>query len=224
MLGIRRRLYSKYSKLFKLRIKRSHQKEQFNGTSLERRWLFQHASFAAFIEKASIETVDEFVPKTRKAGAAVSEFRDKVDPAIITQFLMTLLETNGTAVYPPLLRKRIKDDVCWDDAELPWRRSPFWLIFRVCTQRILYLRLGAERGRIQYKLLMILVLVRLLEDCLDRINLEDSNFLKTKICRRFAKLDFELANSPQTVRDAYTGLSEYLTGLPKAYRHGHKSL
>jgi hypothetical protein len=168
-------------------------------------------SLATFIEKASIETVDEFVPKTRKSGAEVSEFRDTVDPAIITQFLMTLLETNGNVVNPPLLRKRIKDDVCWDNAELPWRRSPFWLILRVCTQRILYLRLGAERGRIQYKLLMILVLVKLLEDCFDQLSLEDSNFLKTKICRRFAKLEFELGNSSQTVRDTYAGLAANIT-------------
>ncbi|CRG89375.1 N-(5-amino-5-carboxypentanoyl)-L-cysteinyl-D-valine synthase [Talaromyces islandicus] len=168
-------------------------------------------NLAAFIEKASIETVNEFVPKTRKAGVEVSEFRDTVDPAIITQFLMTLLETNGSLAHPTLLRKRTKDDVCWDNAELPWRRSPFWLILRVCSQRILYSHLGAERGRIQYKLLMILVLVKLLEDCFDQLSLEDSNFLKTKICRRFAKLDFELGNSSQAVRDTYAGLTATIT-------------
>lgn len=80
---------------------------------------------AGFLERASREVLEEFCPKVREDGVKVSEARDTVDPAIISQFLMTLLETNGSRIYPPLLRKRVKDDVCWDNAELPWRRSPF---------------------------------------------------------------------------------------------------
>ena len=95
-------------------------------------------SLATFLEKASVESVEEFEPKARKAGVDISEVRDTANPAIITQFLMTLLEANGTRVSPPTLRKRVKDDVCWDRAEIPWRRSPFWFTLRVSVQRLLY--------------------------------------------------------------------------------------
>ncbi|OGM48391.1 hypothetical protein ABOM_003402 [Aspergillus bombycis] len=163
-------------------------------------------SLAGFLERASCEVLDEFCPKTRKAGVKVSETRDTVDPAIISQFLMTLLETNGSRTYPPILRKRVKDEVCWDNAELPWRRSPFWLVLRVCIQRLLYLHLGAELGRMHYKFLMCTLMARLLEDSVHKVDHEQCNFLKTKLCRRLAKLETERANASPVVRDAYTWL------------------
>ena len=119
---------------------------------------------ASFLEKASAEPLEEFTPKIRKAGVEVSETRDTVDPAIITQFFFTVLETKGCRANPALLRKRIKDDVIWDDSELPWRRSGYWLLLRVCTQRLLYFRLGENMGRLLYKFLMCTVIARLLED------------------------------------------------------------
>ncbi|KAB8204880.1 hypothetical protein BDV34DRAFT_225899 [Aspergillus parasiticus] len=159
-----------------------------------------------FLERASCEVLDEFCPKIRKAGVKISETRDTVDPAIISQFLMTLLETNGSRTYPPILRKRVKDDVCWDNAELPWRRSPFWLVLRVCIQRLLCLYLGAELGRMQYKFLLCTLMARLLEDSVETIHHEECNFLKTKLCRRLAKLEAERENASEVVRDAYTRL------------------
>ncbi|KAF7596479.1 hypothetical protein BBP40_001351 [Aspergillus hancockii] len=161
-------------------------------------------SLATFAERASSEVLDEFCPKTRKAGAEVSEPRDTVDPAIITQFLMTLLETNGSRVHPTLLRKRVKDDVYWDNAELPWRRSPFWLVLRVCIQRLLYLHLGAELGRMEYKFMMCTLMARLLADSVYKVDHEQCNFLKAKLCRRLAKLETERENSSTAVRDAHT--------------------
>ena len=163
-------------------------------------------SLARFLARASREVLDEFCPKTHKAGVKVSETRDTVDPAIISQFLMTLLETNGSRSYPPLLRKRVKDDVCWDNAELPWRRSPFWLALRVCIQRLLYLHLGVELGRMQYKFLMCTLMAHLLEDSVYIVDHEQCNFLKTKVCRRLAKLENERENASAVMRDAYTWL------------------
>lgn len=59
---------------------------------------------------------------------------------------MSLIKANGSRVYPPLFRKRIKDDVTWDKSELSWRRSPFWLILHVSVQRLLCLEVGGERA------------------------------------------------------------------------------
>ncbi|KAL4873947.1 hypothetical protein BDV12DRAFT_191814 [Aspergillus spectabilis] len=148
-------------------------------------------NLASFLEKASIEPLEQFAVKVRKAGTQISEARNTVDPAIVTQFLMTLLEANGEHVEMPVLRKRVKDDVCWDKAKLPWRRSPFWLTLRVCVQRLLYLHLGSEVGRMQYKAMMCLFLARLLNDCTGELSSENYQLLKVKLCRRLAKLDTE---------------------------------
>ncbi|PTU19909.1 hypothetical protein P175DRAFT_0547899, partial [Aspergillus ochraceoroseus IBT 24754] len=89
---------------------------------------FQNPNFqgclASFLEKASVESLGKFAAKTRKAGIEISEDRNTANPALITQFLMTLLEMNGKRVNLPVLRKHVKDDACWDKSRLPWRRSP----------------------------------------------------------------------------------------------------
>ncbi|KAJ9255026.1 hypothetical protein DTO207G8_3210 [Paecilomyces variotii] len=165
-----------------------------------------------FIEQASVEPIDEFAAKTIKAGAEFTETRDTTDPAIITKFLMTLLETNGIRINTPVLRKHVKDDVCWDDAELPWRRSPFWLVLRVCIQRLLYLSVGELLGRPLYKFLMCSVLAQLLEDSVresetaDNLSAENCNFLKTKLCRRLAKLENERESSSPDIGKVYATL------------------
>ncbi|PWY88271.1 hypothetical protein BO70DRAFT_419943 [Aspergillus heteromorphus CBS 117.55] len=169
-------------------------------------------SLCDFLENASTEALDEFAAKTRKAGKEVVENRDTVDPSLITDFLMTLLEVNGSRICPPLLRKRVKDDVCWDNSELPWRRSPSWLVLRVCLQRVLYLRLGSELGRLFYKALMCVVMARLLRDTvhIGALTPEDWGWLRSKLCRRLAKLEAEKVNSPSSVQDMHTRLVKTL--------------
>ncbi|KAL4920688.1 hypothetical protein BDW62DRAFT_198579 [Aspergillus aurantiobrunneus] len=167
-------------------------------------------SLAAFLEKASTEHLDQFAVKVRKAGAEVSEDRNTSDPAIITQFLMTLLEANGERLLLPVLRKRVSDDVCWDNAKLPWRRSPFWLALRVCVQRLLYLHLGPNHGRIEYKALMCLFLAKLLDDCVISLDSGRYQLLKVKLCRRLAKLDSEkeALSTTRLAAHAYTHVLE----------------
>jgi hypothetical protein len=149
------------------------------------------SNLAALLEKASTEPIHEFAAKTRKAGAEVAETRDSTEPGFITQFLMTFLAANGERACPPLLRKHVKDDVCWNNAELPWRRSPFWLALRVCIERMLIFRLGEELGRLYYKVLLCALMSGLLDDAVNHLNPEDCNFLKTKLCRRLAKMEIE---------------------------------
>ncbi|KAI1930837.1 hypothetical protein LOZ65_001413 [Ophidiomyces ophidiicola] len=174
-------------------------RSEFENTS------FQN-SLALFLEKASIETLDEFAAKSQKAGATILETRDTTDPALITQFLMTLLETSGSRIYPSILRKRIKDDVCWDNADLPWRRSPHWLVLRVSVQRLLYLTLGDEIGRAQYKFLICALLARLLNDSANYLSTELCHFLKAKLCRRLAKLEVDRESSDPRARHVYSHL------------------
>jgi hypothetical protein len=68
-----------------------------------------------------------------KAGANIVEVRDTAKPALLAQFLMSLIEAIGNTVAVPRMRKRVRDNVHIQKAELLWRRNPSWLILRVAT-------------------------------------------------------------------------------------------
>ncbi|KAE9368715.1 hypothetical protein N431DRAFT_547638 [Stipitochalara longipes BDJ] len=173
------------------------------------------------LEKSSTETLPRFASRSYKQSITVSEGRETVDPGLVTQIWMSCLEVLGRKVSPPILRKRIRDEVCWHDgAENPWRRCPFWLVLRVAVQRQLSIILGGELGKLHYKFLVCQMLAHLLEDSLKiveeyitalNIYLKGKNghppnaprdppkapeielfvFLNTKLCKRMAKLRTE---------------------------------
>jgi hypothetical protein len=148
---------------------------------------------ATFLEQASIEPIKRFSARSYKAGTETVESRDTADPGLISQMLTALLEStqHGRREYPSISRKRVHDDVCWFDAEKPWRRSPLWLILRVSIQRRLCDLEGGQKGRVLYKFLISLVLARLLEESPQIVGIEQLAYLKTKLCRRLAKLEAE---------------------------------
>ncbi len=168
---------------------------------------------ATFLERASTESIKRFAAHTNKPGSFAFESRDTVDPALITQMLMTLLEVNGSRVFPPLLQKRVRDDVCWSEGgEKPWRRCPFWLVLRVAVHRHLSVTLGGDVGRIQYKFLICLALSRFLGECLGQIGLDLALFLKTKLCRRLVKLEVDKERAPANLL-----LEAYMLSLFRAH-------
>lgn len=166
-----------------------------------------------FLGNASLEPLEEFAAKTSKAGVKVSKARDTINPAFIIHFLMTLIEVNGSRVYPPLLRKRIKDDVTWDDSGLPWRRIPFWLMLRVSVQRLLCLAMNEENGQAHYKFLMCGVLAQLLTDSISNLSVELCSVLRAKLCRLLAKLENEKAAASASVALICNNLSEDVGSL-----------
>jgi len=170
--------------------------------------VFDNPSFqdhlASFLEQASTESIKRFAAHTNKAGSFAFESRDTVDPSLITQMLMTLLEANGYRIFPPLLRKRVRDDVCWTDgAETPWRRCAYWLVLRVGLQRRLYTIHGGEAGRAHYKFLLCLILARLIDDAIDHLSPELLTFLKAKLTRRLVKLEVDKDRASSTFRSVY---------------------
>ncbi|MCJ1431212.1 hypothetical protein MMC27_000563, partial [Xylographa pallens] len=183
-------------------------------------------SLAAFLEQASTESIKRFAARTNKAGSSAFESRDTVDPSLITQMLMTLLEANGKRVFPPLLRKRVRDEVCWTDgAEKPWRRCAYWLVLRVSMQRYLYMLHGAEAGRAYYKFLLCLVLMRLTEDALPYLRPELLALLKAKLARRLAKLEVAKESGSPTVRSVYESMFAVLrTGFLKTLNRTHERI
>jgi hypothetical protein len=110
---------------------------------------------ASFLQQASIEHISSFTARAKKGSYLAVEPRETVDPSMITQVLLTLLEANGYRVAPTYLRKRIRDDVCWaEGSEKPWRRSPFWLVLRAGLGRYLAATYGPAVGRVYYKILL----------------------------------------------------------------------
>lgn len=136
---------------------------EFPGRSIEISIdIFQEASFqsnlAQFLEQACSEKLQCCAAHTTKAGVPVIESRGTTDPALIAQKLMPMLEALGNHFESTKLRKRVRDDVNINNAEIPWRRLPFWLLLRVATHRQLQSRLGDEDGRAVYKTIMSMVL------------------------------------------------------------------
>ncbi|KAK1982971.1 hypothetical protein LZ30DRAFT_780902 [Colletotrichum cereale] len=149
-------------------------------------------NLANFIEQASLETVKDFAAYAFKAGATVFEYRNTGDPSIITSLLMAILEENGRRISPKLLRKRVRDDVCWDRAKKPWRRLPCYLVLRVAIQRYLASELGYKQGQLEYKFFMAVMLATFLNDSLAHLaGVEKTQFLQKKVCRRLVKLDLD---------------------------------
>ncbi|KAF2802818.1 uncharacterized protein BDZ99DRAFT_428253 [Mytilinidion resinicola] len=189
----------------------------FPGTTvILERSIFCDDSFqeqlSTFLQQASIESIKRFAAKTHKAGSLAFESRDTADPALITSMLMTLLEANGRRVYPPLLQKRIHDDVCWaDGADRPWRRSEFWLVLRVAIQRELSVLLGGEVGRTHYKFVMCVLLAGLLDDTLTTLDPASVHLIKAKLCRRLVKLEVNKDQASLDLRPVYQSLFESLT-------------
>lgn len=167
-------------------------------------------SLAAFLEKASMESIHSLQAQARKAGRVVSELRDTSDPALITQMLMAILEAIGELATVSTLRKRVRDDVnLLEAASLPWRRLPFWLVLRVAAQRQLDLSLG-QSGRTCYKLLMTIFFANLLHDATKILAIKEDRVesmfsmnevrklepelvvtLRSKLCRRMIKIERE---------------------------------
>ncbi|KAK4153830.1 hypothetical protein C8A00DRAFT_43330 [Chaetomidium leptoderma] len=146
---------------------------------------------ADFLELASLESTKAFGAQSFKAGVESHENRDTANPAIISSLLMAVIEENGRRLSTPLLRKHVRDDVCWSEARRPWRRSPYWLVLRVAISRYLLLALGPELGRFEYKFCLCVCLSKFLKEAEPSLEVDQVHFLKAKLCRRLAKLDVE---------------------------------
>jgi hypothetical protein len=128
-----------------------------------------------------------------KAGETLQEERESAHPMFVTEMLTGILRAVGQEVELPRFTKRIGDEVLWDNAKVPWRRSPLWLVVRVALQIVL----GVE----QYKRFMVFFMTRVL-DLATRRGIEGHRLfvMNAKLARRVYKLrdrlpDFVLENA-----------------------------
>ncbi|KAG8770450.1 hypothetical protein FRC12_004246 [Ceratobasidium sp. 428] len=136
-----------------------------------------------FLAHMNLDTLEGSSAKTTKAGSTVSEVRDSAHPHYISRLFVAILRGVGKELEPNRVVKRIADEVLWNDAYLPWRRSPLWLIMRVAVQTSL-------SSTDEYKHFMIFLHAQLLSLCHDDPHFpHDLLFvMRTKLARRLLKV------------------------------------
>jgi hypothetical protein len=89
---------------------------------------------ANFLVEMDVDQLPDAEATTTKAGSKVPETRGTTHPRYISQLLIMILRGMGNEATVNRITKRIADEVCWDHALNPWRRSSLWLVLRVAIQ------------------------------------------------------------------------------------------
>ncbi|KAF8492811.1 hypothetical protein F5888DRAFT_1795530 [Russula emetica] len=117
---------------------------------------------SSFLVQMDADCLDS-TPTASKAGSVVCEVRESVHP-----------KGYGQPAVVDRITKRIGDEILWDNAYKPWRRSPLWLTLRVALQSSL-------RAGYLYKSFILFFHTHLLRRCLLYV-------MRVKIARRLSKL------------------------------------
>ena len=149
----------------------------------------------SFLVQMNVDVFDS-AATTTKAGSTVVEERDSAHPRYITQLLTGILRGMGKVVEVTRIRKRIGDDVLWNNARTPWRRSSLWLVIRIALQTSLYRETDGQ-GHSEYKAFMVFLMAGILRRVLRNDLPSDLVFcMRAKMSRRLYKLGL---TSPQFV-------------------------
>ena len=148
-----------------------------------------------FLVQMDVDCLDS-TPTTVKAGSVVPEVRETVDPRYISELLMGILGGCGQPADVERITKRIEDEVLWDNALKPWRRSPLWLTLKVSLQTSL-------RGSGLYKPFMLYFHAYLLRCCVRRDFPSELLYaMRVKTARRLSKLGSAVSHY-EFVRDVF---------------------
>ncbi|KAI7763782.1 hypothetical protein LZL87_014121 [Fusarium oxysporum] len=172
-------------------------------------------NLSQLLGQASYESFDLFAAKASKGGQSIAETRNSTDPALVIEMLMSLLEGLGSGSEVQSVRKKVRDDVVLGSSEVPWRRSPYWLVLRValrCMLRELLDHKCAGTGRVYYKFILCAMLAELLKDCVEHLHPEMTLQLRSKLCRRMAKLKADSAACSSSLRPLYNDLFASTSG------------
>jgi len=167
---------------------------------------FQKELVLCLVEMSDSNPTDAAREMTRKAKAEMPEDRVTVKPIYITEFLSGLLRGIGRFVKEEdvdeviktnRICKRIADEVLWNKAKIPWRRSPYWLVLRVALQTTL-LNVNAQaedstNQSLQYKQLMLYIMAMVLQETITHnqqyhVESDKLSHMWRKLGRRAAKL------------------------------------
>ncbi|KAF2217449.1 hypothetical protein CERZMDRAFT_92099 [Cercospora zeae-maydis SCOH1-5] len=157
------------------------------------------STISTTLSTMSHEKAPGMQPTSRKAGDLHEEERDTTSPAAITELLFGFLK----GLEPPntgtisQITKSTRDEVLWNDAEIPWRRSSMWLLIRVALHLVVCRSSGGSRDL--YKEVMAYMMSYILRTtpCLSS---ELMFTMSAKISRRLKKLSGISPTLPGSVR------------------------
>lgn len=148
---------------------------------------------AAALSKMSSQSVEGMQPASRKAGSYHVEQRDTSSPAAVTDLFVGFLRSFGEPILVDYISKNTREEVLWQQALAPWRRSPVWLLVRVALQ--LVISRAPDGSRKMYKQAMTCIITRLSQEA-QRLNFpsEDLHVMNAKISARLIKLSAHPGN------------------------------
>ena len=136
---------------------------------------------SSFLVQMDVDCLDS-TPTASKAGSVVYEVRESAHPKYISELLVGILRGYGQPAAVDRFTKRIGDEILWDDAYKPWRRSPLWLTLRVTLQSSL-------RPGYLYKPFILFFHAHLLRPCVRQNYPSELLYvMRVKIARRLSKL------------------------------------
>ena len=140
-------------------------------------------------------------PQVKKAGEMVDEDRDTTHPGLVTELFEGFLTAVGNHIQVEAIGKNTREEVLWQDAASPWRRSPMWLLLRVSLQ--LSFSRSADsltEGTNLYKQFMVFLMSGIL-DMSQRFSVRGNLLyaMNAKLARRLVKLG---TNIDQNVLEA----------------------
>ncbi|KIM42919.1 hypothetical protein M413DRAFT_409020 [Hebeloma cylindrosporum] len=161
----------------------------------------------SFLMHMDVDRLPAAQATTTKARSKVPETRGTTHPRYISQLLIMVLRGMGSEATVNRITKRIADDVCWQKAENPWRRSPLWLVLRVAIQT-------TADCRETYKAFVVFLQVKLLQLFVDYdLSTELLHVTRVKTSRRVHKLgDSASSQLLQTVMAVSQTIEERLQG------------
>ncbi|PKS12562.1 hypothetical protein jhhlp_000770 [Lomentospora prolificans] len=142
-----------------------------------------------------------------KGGQKHDEYREPVDPKIVTELLPAFMLPLGSVAEVMSISKNTRDEILWAQCLLPWRRSSTWLLIRVTIQLVL-LRSGLDPvdAVSVYKHFMVFFASTILgkastvlkadTDCVEWCDLVYA--MKSKVSRRLHKLENAMTPSMQS--------------------------
>ncbi|KAF2769520.1 hypothetical protein EJ03DRAFT_362265 [Teratosphaeria nubilosa] len=180
----------------------------------------RQSDFAVMISNTlttmSNQSVPDMQPKSKKSGRDHTEKRDTAHPAIVSELFFGMLEGMRKTHEGSTISKNTRDEVLWEDALLPWRRSPVWLLIRVALQLIV---VRSKNGsHVLYKKAMAFIMSHILHLSESRGLPADLIYImNTKIDQRRQKLlamESSLSQDPvlieigRTLQASNTGISD----------------
>ncbi|KAI1366807.1 hypothetical protein F5Y08DRAFT_112758 [Xylaria arbuscula] len=145
-------------------------------------------SIAHTLAEMSKHPVEAVQPTVKKSGNLLHEDRDTNHPGMVSELFVGFLNSIGKGVSCPAIAKNMRDDVLWDKARSPWRRSPSWLLIRVALQLGFDRRAPSAAHRVYKEAILCILCHTLILAIKNRLSSEVIFSMTAKLSRRLLKI------------------------------------